>query len=178
MDDKINEVIEMPEKVTAIVAGDILTIKGPNGEVNAKLSSETVHVLAETSKIIFTAGRNTKKERQFIGTFKAHIRNMITGVTDGHHYKMKVCSGHFPMNVTVNGQEFSVKNFVGEKTPRKLTIPQGIKVKVKGNDIDLESCDKHLVSNFAGSRESLTKRTNFDKRIFQDGIILTEETNE
>ena len=169
---KLDENIEIPEGVTVSMADNILTVKGPKGEISKNLFAENIKVSTDSGKIHFRADKNTKRERKIAGSFKAHIMNIFAGVTDGHHMKMKILSGHFPMTVTVNGPEFMVKNFFGEKTPRKLEIPEGVTVKVKGNDVDIESCDKELVGRVMSSIEKLTRRTDFDRRIFQDGIIV------
>ncbi len=174
----IEEKIKIPEGITATVKGDILTVKGPKGEISRNFSSEKAAIAADSGMIIITARRNTKKEKQVAGTFEAHINNMFAGVSKGHHYTLKICSGHFPMNVSVSGKEFIVKNFLGEKTSRKVTLPAGVSVKVNGSDIDVEGPDKELVGNAAGAIEKLTRRTNFDRRIFQDGIILTSKEQE
>lgn len=170
---KIEESVEMPEGVTAAISDTTLTLKGPKGEVSKSLYSEKAEVSAESGKVTIKAKRSTKKEKQVVGTFKAHVNNMITGVVDGHHYTLKVCSGHFPMNVAVSGREFVVKNFLGEKTARKIPIPAGVSVKVNGSDVDVEGPDKDVTGTVAMAIENLTRRTNFDRRVFQDGIILT-----
>jgi large subunit ribosomal protein L6 len=161
----------LPDGVTAKESGRILTLAGPKGEVSRAFPSELSIAPAE-GKLIMKVVRATKKERRALGSFKAHIRNMMRGVTEGHHYQLKICSGHFPMSVSVSGKEFMVKNFFGEKTPRKIQIPEGVSVKVKGSDIDVESADRELASQTAASMERLTKRTAFDRRVFQDGIYI------
>jgi len=171
----IEESIEFPENVSGVVTGSDLTIKGPKGEVTRNLFAEGIAVSVDSGKVIIKSPRNTKRERKIAGSFKAHILNIMKGVVEMHHYKMKILSGHFPMTALVDGQEFVVKNFFGEKTPRKFTLPEGVTVKIKGSDIDIESCDKELVGRVMGSIEKLTRRTNFDRRIFQDGIVVIPE---
>ena len=100
---------------------------------------------------------------------------MIKGVSEGHIYKLKICSGHFPMNTAVNGNKFVVNNFLGEKTPRELDIKEGASVKIEGDIVIVEGIDKELVSQTAASIEILTKVKGKDKRIFQDGIYITEK---
>jgi large subunit ribosomal protein L6 len=100
---------------------------------------------------------------------------MIKGATEGHVYKLKVCSGHFPMNVAVAGKDFVVKNFLGEKKPRQVAIKEGVDVKVEGEIVTVESCDKELAGQTAADIETLTRITNRDLRIFQDGIYITEK---
>ena len=162
---------ELPDGVKASKEGIELSVEGPKGKVCKKFNAPNVTLDVEGNKIALRSSRNTKRERQRLGTFKAHIKNMIMGVTEGHSRKMKICSSHFPMTVTVSGSDFSVKNFFGEKTPRQLKLPESIDVKVKGNDLEVSGCDKELVGQVVSSIEHLTKRTSFDKRIFQDGII-------
>ncbi len=175
---KIEESVELPQGVTASTSNSTLTLKGPKGEASRNLYSEKAEVLAEDGKITIKAKRSTKKEKKVAGTFRAHINNMIKGVVEGHHYTLKVCSGHFPMNVSVSGREFIVKNFLGEKTARKISLPAGVTVKVNGSDIDVEGTDKDITGTVAAAIENLTKRPNFDRRIFQDGIILTGYSQE
>ena len=175
--DKIEYNLEAPEGVTMSLDGILLTVEGPKGKTSKTFNAPNISLTAEGRKISINASRNTKKERQRFGTFRAHIKNMIAGVQEEHSRKMKVCSSHFPMTVTVNGSDFLVKNFCGEKTPRKLKLPEGVTVKVEGAEIEVSGCDKEKVGNTVSSIEHLTKRTAFDRRIFQDGIIALVESS-
>ena len=76
------------------------------------------------------------------------------------------------MNVSVNKNQIIIKNFIGERHPRTLTIKEGVTVKVEGDIINVESSDKELAGTAASDIEKLTKRTDFDGRIFQDGIYI------
>ena len=49
------------------------------------------------------------------------------------------------MNVNVAGNEFIIKNFIGEKVPRKLKLSPEVKVKVEGDFITVEGNNKELV---------------------------------
>jgi large subunit ribosomal protein L6 len=77
------------------------------------------------------------------------------------------------MNVAVSGDKLSVKNFLGEKIPRVAKILPGVTVKVEGDIIDIESTDKEAAGQTAANFEQLTRITNRDLRIFQDGIYIT-----
>ena len=173
--DNIEHYVKLPSGVKASMDDILLTVEGPKGSTCRKFNAPNLSMTVEDGKIALKATRNTKRERQRFGTFKAHVKNMIIGVESGHLRKLKICSGHFPMTVTVSGDEFSVKNFSGEKIPRKLKLPEGVAVKVKGSEVEVSGCDKELVGNVVGLIERLTKRTSFDKRIFQDGIIALME---
>lgn len=173
--DKIEKYLDLPDGVKASLEGILLTVEGPKGKTSKIFNAPNISLVVEDGKIAIKASRNTKRERQRIGTFNAHIKNMIIGVVDGHARKLKICSSHFPMTVAVNGDDFSVKNFCGEKTPRQIKLPEGVKVKVEGMEVEVSGCDKEMVGNVASSIEHLTKRTRFDRRIFQDGIIALIE---
>ena len=155
----------------------MLSIKGPKGEVRRSVSSLGLSVSVEAGVIMVKSVRSTKNVRKVAGSFNAHIRNMIVGVTEGYHKQMKVFSGHFPMAVSVSGSEFIIKNFVGEKKPRKLRLPVGVSVKVKGGDVELESCDKEMIGNVMSAIEKLCVRPAFDKRVFQDNVMRVLEAD-
>jgi large subunit ribosomal protein L6 len=110
-----------------------------------------------------------------IGTFTSHIKNMIKGVTELYVYKLKVCSGHFPITVQATKDDFIVKNFLGETIPRKMKLVKGVSVKVEGEIVTVESTDKEIAGRTASDIEQLVRITNRDRRIFQDGIWMTEK---
>lgn len=169
------EEIEIPEGVSAERQGKEITVKGPKGQVKRQLYSPRVDVSIENNAIVLSAENMRKREKAVIGTFRAHVKNMFRGVTEGHVYKLKVCSGHFPMNVSFSNNTLTVKNFIGEKVPRTLAVKSEVSVKVDGEEITVESTNKEAAGQTAGSIEKLTKRVNFDKRIFQDGIYIVEK---
>ena len=172
MKENIQEKIEIPKETEISIVGGIVSVKGPKGEISRKLVHPRIKIEIKDSDVLLVSENATKREKTMIGTFKAHIRNMIKGVSEGHVYKLKICSGHFPMNVSVSGEDFIVKNFMGETIPRKLKIRKGVDVKVEGNDVVVESVEKELAGLTASSIEKLTKRPGFDNRIFQDGIHI------
>lgn len=172
---KIQESIDIQEGVTLTVAKGIVTAKGPKGEVSKNCYHPEIQLEIADNKLNITCERATKREKKIIRTFFAHTNNLMKGVTEPYVYKLKVCSGHFPMTASVSGTEFVLKNFIGESKPRKLKIKDGIKVEVAAADITVTSVDKELAGQFAGNLEKLTKRPNFDNRIFQDGIYIVSK---
>ncbi|MGM5480946.1 MAG: 50S ribosomal protein L6 [Nanobdellota archaeon] len=174
------EQITLPEGVNASYQNGILTVSGEKGEI----SRELVHpkVTVETGKddegneaMLLIAPIFTLREKKISRTFRAHMRNMFKGVTEGHEYKLKICSGHFPMNVSVKGSTLEVKNFFGEAVPRTYTFDNNVDVKVDGESITVNGINKELVAQTAASIERMTKRSGFDKKVFQDGIYIVEK---
>lgn len=172
---KIEGKVEVPEGVSASIESKFIVLKGEKGELKREFNMPFVTLDLKENKILFTAQRQTKREKKIIGSFAAHVRNMIKGVTQGHRYVLKICSGHFPMNVAVSGEDLVIKNFLGEKTPRVLKLKKDAKVKVEGNQIVVESTNKEIAGQVSADIEQLTRRSNYDTRIFQDGIYITEK---
>ena len=54
----------------------------------------------EGDKIILEVKNATKNHKKMFGTIKAHIKNIIRGLTSGFKYKLQVANVHFPMNVS------------------------------------------------------------------------------
>lgn len=175
---KIKEMVlevALTEGVTASMQESVLTLKGASGETSRDFRNQQIKLSVADGKIKLLANNATKREKTMLGTFRAHVRNMVRGVTNGHTYRLKICSGHFPMNVSVSGKDFAVKNFLGEKIPRRFTISDDVDVKVDGQEIVIKSVNKELAGQTAANIEQLTRVKGRDRRIFQDGIYITEK---
>lgn len=169
------EEVEIPEKVQVTADNNAVTVKGPKGENKREFISNKISINVDGKNVVLSAKNATKREKTMINTFKAHIKNMINGVISGYTYQLKICSGHFPMTVTVKGNEFQVKNFLGEKIPRTTKFPLGVTVKIDGDKVTVDGIDIEKCGQCAGSIELLTRITDKDKRIFQDGIWITSK---
>ena len=173
--ENIVQKITLPEGISASVDNGILSITGPKGVVTKNFLHPKIKVLVEDDAVVFSAVKFTKAEKKVMQTYVAHVKNLFKGVTEGHVYKLKICSGHFPMNVSLKGNKLEVKNFIGEAVPRLLSFKDGVDVKLNGDIIELNGINKELVAQSAASIEKLTRRNGFDKRIFQDGIYIIEK---
>lgn len=179
MDINIHEHIATTAGVTITAAtGNLVTVKGPKGEVKRAFFDPKIQITGADGGIDLKSPRATRKEKTRLYSYAAHIKNMINGVQTPHEYKMKICSGHFPMNVAMSGNTLSVKNFLGEKTPRTAPVPAGVTVKVEGDKITISSPDLELAGQTASSFEKACRITNRDRRIFQDGIYIIKKAGE
>jgi len=174
MKQDIEETIAIPDGIQVTV-DDLVTVKGPKGELSKNLKFPGISLKLDGKQLKISAENATKREKKLIYTYKAHLANMFQGVQEPWVYKLKVCASHFPMNVSVSGKEFIVKNFLGEKVPRKLLVREGVTVKIDGKDVIVESIDKELAGNTASEIELLTVVKGRDLRVFQDGIYITEK---
>lgn len=173
--EKFIEKMEFPEEVQVAVQNNEITVKGPKGEVKKTFDNPRITIKLEGNELVFDIPEFTKNEKTMLGTIKAHFKNMIKGVTEGHEYVMKVCSGHFPMNISMKNNVFEVKNYLGEKIPRTQKISEQVELKIEGDNIMITGIDKEAVAQAAASIEQLTRRAKFDRRIFQDGIYIVNK---
>lgn len=171
----LKDEIEVPDKVQVTLEGGLVKVKGPNGEVSKRLSDPRITITKDGKVLRLTTRSTRTKEKALLGTFGAHIRNMIVGVTTGYEYKMKIVYAHFPIKASVKGNVFQIENFLGEKHPRKTKILGSTKVQVKGDQVVLNGPDVELVGQTAANIERATKIKGFDPRIFQDGIYIIEK---
>ncbi|MAE42844.1 50S ribosomal protein L6 [Candidatus Woesearchaeota archaeon] len=169
---ELSEEIKLLDKVNAQLNGGILTLKGEKGEVKRDFSDKKTTIEQKDNTIIIKAHKFSKVRKKLIKAYAVHVRNMIKGVQEAHKYVLKICSGHFPMNVAVGNNELVVKNFLGEKVPRTLKLKEGATVKVEGDQIIVESASKEIAGQVSADIEQLTRRTGYDSRIFQDGIWI------
>lgn len=170
----IKEEIIIPEGVNIII-DDIITVKGPQGEISRKFSYPNISMKKETNKIILETAFPKRKDKSMIGTTRAHITNMITGVTKGFTYHMKIVFAHFPMTVKVNGNKVNIDNFLGERHPRSAKIAGNAKVNIKGDEVTITGVNKEDVGQTMANLEQATKIKGRDPRVFQDGIYLVDK---
>jgi len=181
---KMTEIIEnqnhvekftLPEGVSIKVHEGIITVSGPKGEVSKSFLHPLVQIKIHGNVVEFETERYMKQQKKLLNTFLSHLKNICTGVLKGHEYKLKICSGHFPMNVSLKGNTLEVKNFIGEAVPRRVQIKEGTTAKLEGDIITVSGINKDLTSQMAATIEKMTRRNGFDKRIFQDGIYIIQK---
>ncbi len=167
--------IEIPNGVTIEVIDKKVLVSGSKGKIERTLLEYNVTITKEENQIVLSAKNATKEEKRAMNTFRAHLKNMIRGVQEGFVYKLKICYSHFPINVSISGDGVIIKNFLGEKTPRKSKILDGVKVEVNGDEVITSGINIEKVSQTAANLETATRITNRDRRVFLDGIYITEK---
>ena len=77
------------------------------------------------------------------------------------------------MTLAVQGNEFVVNNYFGERVPRRADILPGVDVKVNNKvEVVVSGIDKESVGQTAANIERCAVVKNRDRRVFQDGIYL------
>ncbi len=170
--DKMELEVPVLEGVTVTYANGVMSATGKAGTVEKVLRNPKITISVADGVVVLTALNATKKEKMFMNTYRAHLRNIMQGAAEGFKYKLRICSGHFPMSAKIAGDVFELKNFLGEAFPRKLKLKSGAKVSIEGEYITVESPNKEIAGQISADLEKLTRITNRDRRIFQDGIYI------
>jgi len=180
--------VEIPEGVTVEAKSRKVKVVGPLGE----LEREFKHIPMDMY-VVKTEGEGdepekvtikvdlwfaTRKQLACVRTVCSHIENMITGVQRGFLYKMRFVYSHFPINVTTNGNVVEIRNFLGERRVRKVTLLDGVDYVRTANvkdQIELSGIDITKVSLSAAKIQQATNIRHKDLRKFLDGIYVSEK---
>jgi large subunit ribosomal protein L6 len=174
----LEERVRIPDGVQVKLEGSDVLVSSKGITLRRRLSHPRVSLALEGKEVRVRSEHPSRKEGALVGTYAAHLRNMIVGVTQGFAYEMKIVYSHFPVKTTVKGTEFVIENFLGEKFPRKAKILAATKVEIKGDQVVLSGPDIEAVSQTAANIEQATKIRGFDPRVFQDGIYITKKAGE
>lgn len=166
--------IEIPEGVEVGVDGRTITVKGEKGMLMRNFSHAPLSIQLDGDKVKIQTNWPRKRETALVGTIKSHIQNMITGVTNGFTYKLKIVFSHFPISVKVREKTVAIENFTGERSPRITRIMGNTKVTIKSEDVIVQGIDIEDVSQTAANIQRATKIKNKDPRVFLDGIYIYE----
>ncbi len=171
----IKKEVPIPPEVKVEMSGSEMTVSGPKGELKRNFVHPRLKIELKTDAAVVYCELPKKKEKALIGTWAAHIANMIKGVTEGFEYHLKLVYSHFPVKISVKGDRFLIENFVGEKRPRYAKILDGVKVSVEKDIVKVKSTDKEKAGQTAANIEKATKIRGFDLRVFQDGIYIIKK---
>lgn len=174
---KIESTIAIPGGVTVSQDGNVLTVKGPKGELSRNFAYPGIDMSVGATEVSVSCEYPRTQEKAMVGTYAAHVRNMIHGVTQGYTYHLKIVFSHFPMKVTVKGDRVEINNYMGGHAPRYAKIVGGCTVKVNGQDITVEGIDIEACGQTSANLERATSRLGFDKRTFQDGIYIVQKSH-
>jgi len=161
-----NREIEIPAGVTVSVDGNIVTVKGPKGELSTEIH-EKVNVVITDSMLTVT--RENDNFKSFHGTANANIQNMITGVTVGFEKKLE-CVG-VGYRFQLRGNDLVIN--AGHSHPWTPEIPTGITIDVPSNtELIIKGIDKQLVGEFAANIRKIRKPEPYKGK----GIRYADET--
>jgi large subunit ribosomal protein L6 len=177
--DRTQATVDVPSGVTLTVEGRTLTAKGPLGTAVRPFPADVLGLDVKdgvaTLTLLLPPGR--RASQALLGTWAAHVRNLVAGLTRGVEARLKVVAAHFPMKVSVRGSELVIENFLGEKFPRSARLVPGTVAQVEGEFVVLSGTDIEQVGQSGANIERATRIRDYDPRVFQDGIYLTERSH-
>ena len=167
--------MELPQGVTANLEGRTLSMKGKLGEAKKHFDKVNINITVDGNKISISPFSLKKKDNVIVNTVLSLVNNMITGVTKGYTYRLKVVYAHFPISVKTKEDEIHVENFVGERSPRIAKIIGACNVTIDGDDIIVKGVSVEDVGQTAANVELATKIKRKDQRIFLDGVYIYQK---
>ena len=141
----------IPSGVTATYTDSVLTIQGPKGSLSRAIRPD-VTLQIEGDTITLTPG-TTPKAPALWGTYAAHVRNMIKGVTEGFTKILEIEGVGYRAEVKGNTLVLNL----GFSHPVELEIPEGITAVVEKSVITLTGHDKDILGQFAANIRKIRK---------------------
>lgn len=149
--------IEIPAGVTVTLQNDVVTVKGPKGELSQYVDP-LIKVEVEGAVCHVTRPDDEKESRAKHGLYRALIHNMVYGVSEGYKKTLELVGVGY--RVESQGQ---ILNFsLGYSHPIYMELPKEIKVETKSERnqnplIMLESADKQLLGQVCAKIRSFRK---------------------
>lgn len=149
--------ISIPAGVTVTLKDDVVTVKGPKGELSQYVNPLITVVVAD-DHIVLTRKSDDKQERAFHGLYRSLINNMVVGVSEGYRKELELVGVGFRATATGNIIDFAL----GYTHNIFLQLPSEIKVETKSERnknplVILESCDKQLIGQVCSKIRSFRK---------------------
>lgn len=160
--------IVIPAGVTATISGELITIKGPKGELSKTFKPLIAITLVDNTLVLSNTGTDVFS-RSLLGTYASHLMNMIEGVTTGYTKKLILEGVGFKSNVAGTSLDLAL----GFSHPVKLPIPEGLTVTAEKNNITITGADKETVGQFSAYVRSLKKPEPYKGKGFRyDGEVI------
>lgn len=145
--------IDIPESVKANLENEVLTVKGPKGELKQKIHSFVAIKIDKNNLTVEIEDKNDKDQKAMQGTFYRLICNMIKGVVEGFLKKLEINGVGYKTSV----QNKILTLNVGFSHPVEFNIPDGIEIKTEKNVITVSGIDKQLVGEVAAKIRRIRK---------------------
>lgn len=140
-----NRKLKVPENVTIDVNENIVSVKGPKGELSTEIN-KNISVIVENGEVIVE--RKNDNYKNFHGTANANIKNMIIGVTEGFEKQLEAVGVGYRFNVSGN----TITVNAGYSHPVVVKVPEGLSVESPSNtELNIKGIDKCLVGEFAAN---------------------------
>ncbi len=144
--------IPIPKDVKIDLKEDLLTVKGPKGEIKRTIHPK-VNVNIENDQVIVTINDDTKESNSLHGLFRALIANMVTGVSNGFEKVLEIVGVGY--RGEMNGRTATLQ--LGYSHPIIFELPEGIEAVIDKTKITLTGIDRELLGKTAAKIRSYRK---------------------
>jgi len=182
-----SESLTIPEGVKVHIKTRTVTVEGPRGKLTKNLGHLAVTFTHPAKDVInVELHHGSRKSVATLRTVRTLINNLVVGVTKGFKYKMRYVYAHFPINVNIEKNketdlyEVEIRNFIGEKIVRRVTMHPGVTVETSKNvkdELQLTGNSLENVSQSAADIQQICRVRNKDIRKFLDGLYVSERGN-
>ncbi len=139
--------VQLPDKVQFALKGDMISVKGPKGNLERKLHP-AIELDVNDNVINVKTDTTDKKKVALQGLFRSLIFNMVEGVTKG--YEKKLLLSGIGYRAEVKGKVLILN--VGYSNPVEFPLPDGIEANVEKNtQLSLTCIDKELLGQVAAN---------------------------
>ena len=134
--------IDLPQGVTATVAPDVVTVKGAKGSLALALGRGVSVVQAE-QKLAVKYGEGLA---MLAGATRAHLANMVVGVSQGYERKLELVGVGF--RAQAQGKQLNLT--LGFSHPINFAVPEGITIETPSpTEIVIKGIDRQKVGQTA-----------------------------
>lgn len=146
--------IDVPEGVDIKLTGNLVTVKGPKGELKWNFREE-MKVSLKDKVITVERASESNLDRSLHGTTRSIIANMITGASSGYTRVLEISGVGY--RAQVQGQKITFT--LGYSHAVEFNLPDGITAEVdkKQTTLTLQGIDKHLIGQVAANIRMLRK---------------------
>ena len=138
------QVIEIPTGVTVTVGAGVVTVKGAKGTLTLPVSTGVS--VAQENKQLQVSYADAGAARMRAGATRAHLANMVVGVTRGYDRKLELVGVGF--RAAVAGKALNLT--LGFSHPVSYAIPEGISIETPSpTEILIKGADRQRVGQTA-----------------------------
>ena len=149
--------IVIPAGVTVQVKDNVVTVKGPKGELSQEINPD-ITVNVEDGHVVLTRPSDERTHRAMHGLYRALVHNMVVGVSEGYKKEMELVGVGYRAAAT--GQVLELALGYSHAIYIKLAKEVKVEAKTERNKnplIILESSDKQLLGQVCAKIRSLRK---------------------
>src|SRR3982751_7127942 len=133
------KILPVPKGVTLVQKPGLISVKGPKGELT-KAVPTGITIKAEADKITVLRADDERQNRSKHGLMRAHLANMVKGVTDGWTRELETNGVGYRAEVAGD----TITMALGYSHPVVFKLPKAVTAKGEKNRVTLTSPDRDI----------------------------------